>query len=126
VAVTLAECCECDFAGAAVTSMNENAVCIEFRTSYLEISNEVYTVELSLTDASPLSVIRHDLPSFVPLQQLLTHSSSFAKEIACPQFVWAVYRYLHAFAARRQETVLAKVCISPLYMQDFLCVMLKC
>jgi len=73
-------------------------------------------MELSLTDAAPLSVIRHDLPYFVPVQQLVADYSAAAKESATQQFVWAIYQYLHAFVARRQETVLAKV--------SFICLLL--
>jgi len=97
------------FAGVTVTSVKQNSVGIELCTSYLGISYERYAIELSQTDAAPVSVIRHDLPYFVPLQQILADSATDAKETACQDFVWAVYRYLHAFVARRQETVLAKV-----------------
>jgi len=99
----------CDPSGVAVTSVKENSVCFEFCTSYLGVSYESYAMELSLTDATPLSVICHDLPYFMPVQQIATDSSTVANETAHQQFVWAVYLHLHAFVARRQETVLAKV-----------------
>ena len=66
-------------------------------------------MELSLTDATPLSVIRHNLPYFVPLQQILADYAIVSKDTVCQQFVWAVYQCLHAFVARRQETILAQV-----------------
>ena len=94
-------------------SVKQNSVSLEFCTSYLGTSYESYTMELllSLADATPtpLSVIRHDLPYFVPVQQIAAEYSTVAKETACQQFVWVIYRYLHDFVARRQETVLAKV-----------------
>ena len=92
-----------------MTSVKEDSVCLEFCTSYLGKSYESYVMELSLTDAAPLSVIRHDLPYFVPLQQIVGEYSAVTKETAYQQFVWAVYQHLHGFVARRQETVLAKV-----------------
>lgn len=99
-------------AGIAVRSVNENVVSIEFSTSYLGILYESYTMELSLTDAGPPTVLRHDLPYFVPVQQMATKYSTVAKETSCEQFVWAVYRYLHAFVARRQESMLVPVCFT--------------
>lgn len=92
-------------------SVKQNSVDLDFCTSYLGTSYESYVMELSLIDTtfSPLSVIHHDLPYFVPVQQIVAESSTVAKETACQQFVWAIYRYLHAFVARRQETVLTKV-----------------
>ena len=92
-----------------MTAVKQNSVNVEFCTSYLGTSYESYAMELSLADASPLSVIDHNLPYFVPLQQILADYATVAKETACQQFVWAVYRYLHAFVARRQETILAQV-----------------
>jgi len=77
--------------------------------SYLGISYESYAMELSSSDATAVAVIHHGLPYFVPVQQIATHCSTVAKEIACGEFVWTVYRYLHAFVARRQETMLAQV-----------------
>jgi len=66
-------------------------------------------MELSLPGATPLSVIRHYLPYFVPVQQIVAECSAVPDVTACQQFVSTIYRYLHAFVARRQETVLAKV-----------------
>lgn len=99
-----------------MTSVKENSVNIELCTSYLGISYESYAMELSLTGDNVVSVICHDLPYFVPVQQILADNAAVAKETACQQFVWAVYRYLHAFVARRQETVLAKVCFISLHV----------
>ena len=104
----------CVFKGVAVTSVNENSVSVEFCTSYLGVSYESYAMELSFSDASPVSVIHHDLPYFVPVQQISTECCKVAKEEACGEFVWAVYRYLRAFVARRQETQLARVCFARL------------
>lgn len=101
-------------AGIVVMSVNENVVSIEFSTSYLGILYESYTMELSLTDAGPPTVLRHDLPYFVPVQQMATNYSTVAKETSssCELFVWAIYRYLHAFVARRQESMLVPVCLA--------------
>jgi len=93
-----------------VRSVKQNSVNLDFCLSYLGTSYESYTMELLLTDSTfPQSVVHHDLPYFVPVQQILAANSTVAKETACQQFVWSVYRYLHAYVARRQETVLAKV-----------------
>jgi len=97
------------FLGVTVTSVKQNSVDIELCTSYLGISYERYAIELSLTDAMSVSVVRHNLPYFVPLQKILADSNAAAEETACQHFVWTVFRYLHAFVARRQEAVLAKV-----------------
>jgi len=107
--------------GVVVTSVKQNSVCIEFCTSYLGQLYESYAIELTSDDATPVSVIRHNLPYFVPLQQIATDCSTVAKEIACGQFVWAVYRYLHAFVVRRQETVLAQVCFACLSVTCSIC-----
>ena len=106
------------FTGVSVTSIKQDSVDIEFCTSYLGVSYESYAMELSSSDATPVSVIRHYLPYFVPVQQIVTDCCTVVKEIACGQFVWAVYRYLHAFVARRQEALLARVyfaCLSATY-----------
>jgi len=66
-------------------------------------------MELSLNDGAPLSVIRHALPYFIPVDQLAAEFCTDASETACQRFVWAIYRYLHAFVARRQEAIFAKV-----------------
>lgn len=92
-----------------MTSVKQNSVSIELCTSYLGVSYESYAMEFQLTDSTPVSVTRHNLPYFVPLQQILADYATVAKEVACQQFLWAVYQYLHAFVARRQETILAKV-----------------
>lgn len=94
--------------GVAVTSVNQISVCLEFCTSYPGTSHECYTVELTLPGATPVSVLRHDLPHFIPVQQIVAECLTVADTTAYQQFVWTVYRYLHAFVARRQETVLAK------------------
>jgi len=106
----------CVFKGVAVTLVKEKSVSVEFCTSYLGISYESYAMELTSSDATPVSVVHHDLPYFVPVQKIVTDCCSVAKEVACEQFVWAVYRYLHAFVARRQEAQLAGVCFVYLYI----------
>jgi len=98
-----------DFTGVTVTSVKQNSVNVEFCTSYLGTLYESYAMELSSSDDAPVSVVHHDLPYFVPVQQIVTDCCTVAKEEAHGQFVWTVYRYLHAFVARRQETLLAQV-----------------
>lgn len=90
-------------------SVKQNLVNLEFCTSYLGVSHESYMMELSLNDGAPLSVIRHALPYFIPVDQLAAEFCTDASETACQRFVWAIYRYLHAFVARRQEAIFAKV-----------------
>lgn len=105
--------------GVAVTAVKQNSVSIEFCTSYLGMSYESYALELSSSDAAPVSVVHHDLPYFVPVQQIVSDCSTVAKEEARRQLVWAVYRYLHAFVARRQETLLAQDSVG----EDVICKM---
>ena len=99
-----------DYAGVTVTSTESDTVELQFCTSYLGKSYESYVVKLMSTNDTPLSVVSDDLPYFLPVQQIEASCQSGAGEAMRQEFVWSVYRHLHAYVSRRQETLLAKVC----------------
>jgi len=100
------------FTGVSVSSVGERLTRITFQTSYLGKSCDSFIADLRLGGNVPLTIVRHDIPQFVPLSQIVAKCSSL--EFCLDDFVWNVYSYLNAYVTRKQDVLAARVRLSGL------------
>ncbi len=77
-----------------------------FQMSFAGEPCEQYWAEVTI---EPLAVDKHDIPTFVPLNEIIKTCVINYENHALEQFTWSVYRYLQAAGTRRKELDVAKV-----------------
>ncbi|XP_077989690.1 centromere protein O-like [Glandiceps talaboti] len=87
--------------GISVTAVQDNRIRICFDSFYSEEYHEPYYMELDIKDQRVVSIYRHTLPYFIPLQKLIDHKLNENTK----DFLQTISGYLTAYVARRQQAV---------------------